>query len=226
MTPPFRHRTEAGQRLAALLHVYSNRPDVIVLALPRGGVPVAFEVARALHAPLDVLVVRKLGLPGHEELAMGAITSGGVEFHHHSVLETFQISAATLARVVQRERVELARRERAYRGERPFPALAGQTVILVDDGIATGSTMHAAVRALQLKHPAAIVVAAPVASEEAVNSLRLAGAQVITELIPEDLFAIGQFYRDFNQTSDAEVKRLLANAADARAPRSGDNGER
>jgi putative phosphoribosyl transferase len=216
MTPPFRNRTDAGQRLASLLRVYSHRPDVIVLALPRGGVPVAFEVARALHAPLDVLVVRKLGLPGNEELAMGAITSGGVEFHHQSVLESFQVSADALARVVQRERAELARRERAYRGDRPFPAIAGQTVILVDDGIATGSTMHAAVRALQLKHPAAIVVAVPVASEAAVNSLRLSGAQVITELIPEDFFAIGQFYRDFTQTSDADAERLLAEAAGRR----------
>ncbi len=213
MIPPFRNRTDAGQRLASLLHVYSHRPDVVVLALPRGGVPVAFEVARALHVPLDVLVVRKLGLPGHPELAMGAITSGGVEFHHQSVLESFQVSPDSLARVVQQERQELARRERAYRSERPFPSIVGQTVILVDDGIATGSTMHAAVRALQLKHPAAIVIAVPVASEEAVSSLRLSGAQVISELIPEDFFAIGQFYRDFTQTSDADVKHLLAEAS-------------
>jgi putative phosphoribosyl transferase len=210
MTPPFRNRTEAGRRLAELLHVYGHHPDVLVLALPRGGVPVAFEVARTLHAPLDVLIVRKLGLPGHEELAMGAITSGGVEFHHQSVLDSFQVSRATLDQVTHREREELARRERAYRGSRPFPVITDRTVILVDDGIATGSTMHAAVRALQLKHPAAIVVAAPVAAEDAVISLRRSGAQVVTELIPEEFFAIGQFYRDFSQTSDEEVKQLLA----------------
>lgn len=222
MSPPFRHRGDAGHQLAELLQVYARRPDVLVLALPRGGMPVAAEVARALHAPLDVLVVRKLGLPGHEELAMGAISSGGVEFHHPSILESFQVSRATLAEVTQREREELARREHAYRGERPFPAIADRTVILVDDGIATGSTMHAAVRALQLKHPAAIVVAVPVAPEDAVNSLRHSGAQVVTALIPADFFAIGQFYRDFNQTSDAEVKRLLAESAGAHAPKAAD----
>jgi predicted phosphoribosyltransferase len=213
MVRRFRHRVEAGRLLAARLGAYAGRDDVLVLALPRGGVPVGFEVARQLKAPLDVLIVRKLGVPGHEELAMGAITIGGIEYREESVLASFQIPPARIAEVVRRERAELERRERAYRGDRPFPQLTGRTVIVVDDGIATGSTMRAAVRALRSKHPAAIIVATPVASEAAIRVLEAEVTEVVSLLIPEDFFAIGQFYDDFGQTTDEEVKALLARAA-------------
>jgi len=210
MKQRFRHRVEAGRLLADKLGAYAGRDDVLILALPRGGVPVGFEVARQLKAPLDVLIVRKLGVPGHEELAMGAITIGGVEYREESVIASLHIPPASIAEVVRHERAELARREHAYRGDRPFPQLAGRTVIVVDDGIATGSTMRAAVRALQTKRPAAIIVASPVASESAILALQSEVDAVVTLLIPEDFFAIGQFYDDFSQTTDEEVKALLA----------------
>ena len=210
MKRPFRQRFEAGALLADRLAVHAGRDDVIVLALPRGGVPVGFEVAQRLQAPLDVLVVRKLGVPGHEELAMGAIATGGIEYRDESVIASLQVPPVRIADVVRRERTELARRERAYRGDRPFPRLAGRTVIVVDDGIATGSTMRAAVRALRTRRPAAIIVAAPVASESAIEALSPDVTAVVTLLIPEDFFAIGQFYEDFGQTTDEEVKDLLA----------------
>jgi len=209
----FRQRSEAGALLAAKLGAYAGRDDVIVLALPRGGVPVGFEVARQLKAPLDVLVVRKLGVPGHEELAMGAIAAGGIEYRDESVVASLGVPPARYAGVVRRERAELARRERAYRGARPFPPLEGRTVIVVDDGIATGSTMRAAARALRTKHPAAIIVASPVAAESALQALAPDVTAVVTLLIPEDFFAIGQFYDDFSQTSDEEVRNLLSRAA-------------
>lgn len=209
----FRQRFEAGALLAEQLAGHAGRNDVIVLALPRGGVPVGFEVARRLKAPLDVLIVRKLGVPGHEELAMGAIAAGGIEYRDEAVIASLQVPPASVAEVVRRERTELARRERAYRGERPFPSLAGRTVIVVDDGIATGSTMRAAVHALRTRRPAAIIVAAPVASESAIQALAPDVTAVVTLLIPEDFFAIGQFYEDFGQTTDEEVKDLLARAA-------------
>jgi putative phosphoribosyl transferase len=213
MNPRFRQRSEAGALLAEQLADQAGREDVIVLALPRGGVPVGFEVARRLKAPLDVLVVRKLGVPGHEELAMGAIAAGGIEYRDESVIASLQVPPARVAEVVRRERAELARREKAYRGDRPFPPLAGRTVIVVDDGIATGATMRAAVRALQTRRPAAIIVAAPVASESAIQALAPEVTAVVTLLIPEAFFAIGQFYEDFGQTTDQEVKDLLARAA-------------
>jgi len=206
----FHQRSEAGALLAEQLADRAGRDDVIVLALPRGGVPVGFEVARRLKAPLDVLVVRKLGVPGHEELAMGAIAAGGIEYRDESVIASLQVPPARVAEVLDRERAELARRERAYRGNRPFPPLAGRTVIVVDDGIATGATMRAAVRALQTRRPAAIIVAAPVASESAIQALAPEVTAVVTLLIPEAFFAIGQFYEDFGQTTDEEVKDLLA----------------
>jgi len=206
----FRQRFEAGALLAEQLAGHAGRNDVVVLALPRGGVPVGFEVARRLKAPLDVLIVRKLGVPGQEELAMGAIAAGGIEYRDEAVIASLQVPPASVAEVVRRERTELARRERAYRGERPFPSLAGRTVIVVDDGIATGSTMRAAVRALRTRRPAAIIVAAPVASESAIQALAPDVTAVVTLLIPEDFFAIGQFYEDFGQTTDEEVKDLLA----------------
>lgn len=210
MKQRFRHRVEAGRLLADKLGAYAGREDVLILALPRGGVPVGFEVARQLKAPLDVLIVRKLGVPGHEELAMGAITIGGVEYRDESVIASLAVPPTSIAEVVRRERAELARREHAYRGDRPFPRLEGRTVIVVDDGIATGSTMRAAVRALQTKRPAAIIVASPVASASAMLALQPEVDAVVTLLIPEDFFAIGQFYDDFSQTTDEEVKALLA----------------
>ncbi|MBL9209080.1 MAG: hypothetical protein JNL92_01355 [Opitutaceae bacterium] len=213
MRPRFHQRSDAGALLAEQLAGQAGRDDVIVLALPRGGVPVAFEVARRLKAPLDVLVVRKLGVPGHEELAMGAIAAGGIEYRDESVIASLQVPPARVAEVVRRERAELARREKAYRGDRPFPPLAGRTVIVVDDGIATGATMRAAVRALQTRRPAAIIVAAPVASEAAIQALAPDVTAVVTLLIPEAFFAIGQFYEDFGQTTDQEVTDLLARAA-------------
>src|SRR5438128_1740318 len=162
----FRDRTDAGRELADRLAAYADRPDVLVLALPRGGVPVGFEVAQALHAPLDVFLVRKLGLPGHEELAMGAIASGGVRVLNQDVLRTLHVPDALIEQAVAEERRELKRRERAYRGDRPAPQVRGRTVILVDDGLATGSTMRAAVAALRQQDPARVVVAVPVGAPE------------------------------------------------------------
>src|SRR5216684_4648013 len=172
MALQFADRREAGKELGMKLTAYANRPDVLVLALPRGGVPVAYEVARALHAPLDVFVVRKLGVPGHRELAMGAIASGGVRVLNPEVIESLQISAPIIDAVAEYEQKELERQQRAYRGDVPFPDLAGRTVIIVDDGLATGSTMRAAVRALRQSRPARIVVAVPVGAAETCRSLR------------------------------------------------------
>ena len=206
----FSDRADAGRRLGHDLRQYANRPDVIVLALPPGGVAVARAVAQALHAPLDVLMVRKLGVPGHEQLAMGAVTADGLEFRDRSVLSAFEISRELFEAAVRRERTELIRRERTYRGDRPFPSLRGKTVILVDDGIAADSTVRAAIRALQLKHAAAIVVASPVASDQMVQALRREVADVVTVLLPEHLLAVGEFYDNFQPPNDEEVRDLLA----------------
>lgn len=206
----FADRTEAGRRLAHELGQYVGRPDVLVLALPPGGVPVARAVAQALHAPLDVLMVRKLGVPGHEQLAMGAITTGGLEFRDKSVVSAFEISRERFDAAVRRERAELVRRERAYRGDRPFPSLRGQTVILVDDGIGADSPVRAALRALQLKHAAAIVIATPVATDQIVQALRREVADVVTVLTPEHLLAVAEFYDNFQPPTDEEVRELLA----------------
>lgn len=210
MNDLFRDRAEAGQLLAPRLRTFSRDPNAIVLSLPRGGVVVGFEVARELRLPSDILVVRKLGVPGQEELAMGAIASGGVEFLDQSIVATLGITEAALAAVVGRERAELERRERVYRGSRHAPDVRDKTVILVDDGIATGSTMQAAVQAVQSRQPRAIVVAVPVASTEAVAALRPLVASVVTVLTSDRLFAIGQYYRNFRQVTDDEVRALLA----------------
>ena len=209
---PYRDRFDAGRQLASDLLLFANRPDVIVLALPRGGVPVGFEVARALHAPLDVFLVRKLGVPGHEELAMGAIASGEIVVLNRDVIDMLHIPRSEIDTVIARERQELARRDHEYRDGRPPPHVTGLIPILVDDGLATGSTMLAAVRALRQEQPAQIVVAVPVASREAVELLRREGAEVVCPATPEPFYGVGWWYQDFAQTTDAEVRELLARA--------------
>jgi putative phosphoribosyl transferase len=215
MIARFRNRTDAGRRLAAELTAFANRPDVIVLALPRGGVPVGYEAARALGVALDVFVVRKLGLPWQEELAMGALASGGVRILDESLIRIAHVSAEDLRRVTETEQAELTRRERQYRGERPFPDLSGKTVILVDDGLATGSTMRAAVAALRLERPARIVVAVPVAAPETCAAFRDIADEIICAETPEPFHAVGLWYEDFSQTSDTEVHELLERARHA-----------
>jgi putative phosphoribosyl transferase len=205
----FRDRSEAGRVLARLLKPYADQPGLIVLALPRGGVPVAFEVARALHAPLDVFVVRKLGVPGHEEYAMGAIASGGVRVLNDDVVDYLGIHEDAVEDVARAEQAELQRRERLYRGDRPAPPVEGRTVILVDDGLATGSTMRAAVRALRLQSPARLVVAVPVAAEDTCVALRSEADEVVCARTPEPFRAVGLWYDDFSQTGDDEVRDLL-----------------
>ena len=213
----FKDRHDAGVQLASKLATYANDPNGLVLGLPRGGVPVAYEVARALGAPLDLFVVRKLGVPGHRELAMGAIASGGVRVLNQEVVQALNISNAMIQLVVEQETKELERQERAYRDDRPFPELAGRKVIVVDDGLATGSTMRAAVRALRHSNPARIVVAAPVAAAETYRSLSREADEVVCVIVPETFYAVSMWYEEFNQTSDQEVRELLA-AANHEAP--------
>jgi putative phosphoribosyl transferase len=205
----FRDRYQAGRRLAAALAPYAGRPNLLVLALPRGGVPVGYEVARALNAPLDIMLVRKLGVPGHEELAMGAIASGGIRVLSKDVVMAFGIPERVIEKVAADEEDELERRERAYRGDRPLPEVRGRTVILVDDGLATGSTMRAAAAALRAQHPERLIVAVPVAPPETCESLRSEVDDVVCALVPEPFFAVGNWYDDFSQVTDQEVRSLL-----------------
>ncbi len=209
---PFPNREKAGDALASALGRYGDRSDVLVMGLPRGGVPVAARVAAGLAAPLDLMVVRKLGTPGQEELAMGAIASGGGRVLNSDVVNQLGISGETLERVTDREREELQRRERAYRGDRPFPDLAGRCVILVDDGIATGATMRAAVEAVQAVGAGSVVVAVPVAPAETVRRLRDEADDVVCLETPEPFMGVGQWYADFGQTADEEVIELLQSA--------------
>ncbi|MGH9834531.1 MAG: phosphoribosyltransferase [Blastocatellia bacterium] len=211
----FRDRTEAGQLLAEQLKEYANRSDVLVLALPRGGVPVGYEIARALNAPLDVLIVRKLGAPGQEELAMGAIASGGVRIMNETVLPFLSLTEEEIERIVAREQSELERREKLYRGDRPAPDARGKTVILVDDGIATGASMRSAVEAIRQRQPAKLIIAAPVAARSTCDEFnREADHETCVCLeTPEPFFAVGLWYEDFAQTTDDEVRDLLALAA-------------
>jgi predicted phosphoribosyltransferase len=213
----FRNRTDAGRQLAEKLAAYANRPDVLVLALPRGGVPVAFELARAFGAPLDVFLVRKLGVPGYEELAMGAVATGGVRVLNDEIVRGLGISEHEIDAVVARELRELSRRDRLYRGDRPPSDVAGRTVILVDDGLATGATMRAAVQALRQQQPGRIVAAVPTASPDTCQVLKAEADDVICEaddvicaITPEPFFAVGHWYDDFTQTTDDEVRELLA----------------
>jgi predicted phosphoribosyltransferase len=205
----FVDRRDAGAALAERLRQFAGRKEVVVLALPRGGVPVGFEVARALGAPLDVFVVRKLGLPGHPELAMGAIASGGVRVLNEDVLESIAVSAVAIDAVTRTEQAELERRERAYRDGRPLVPIEGRVVILVDDGLATGSTMRAAVLAVRRLQPARVVVAVPIGARQTCHELRAVADDVICVLTPEPFRAVGLWYADFSQTSDEEVRQLL-----------------
>ena len=209
----FVDRHEAGAVLADRLKQFASRNDVVVLALPRGGVPVGFEVARALSGPLDVFVVRKLGLPGHPELAMGAIASGGVRVLNEDVLRSIAVSQATIDGVTRTERVELERRERTYRDGRPLVPIDGRVVMLVDDGLATGSSMRAAVLAVRRLHPARVIVAVPVGASQTSQDLREVADDVVCAFTPEPFRAVGLWYADFSQTTDAEVRQLLARAS-------------
>ncbi|HMF89408.1 MAG TPA: phosphoribosyltransferase [Candidatus Angelobacter sp.] len=213
----FQDRVEAGRRLAAKLAGYADRDDVLVLAIPRGGVAVAFEVAQALRAPLDILLVRKLGAPGQRELAMGAIASGGVRVLNRQVVDELGITEKQLAETVAVQEAELERRERLYRGARPGVSVQGKVVILVDDGIATGSSMLAAIDALRTLHPKKIVVAVPVASFHADQEMNRAADDFVSVLRPESFFAIGEFYGNFAQMEDSEVQALLERAAQSLA---------
>lgn len=206
----FRDRREAGRQLAELLRSYEHDEHVIVLGLPRGGVPVAYEVAQALDAPLDVFVVRKLGVPGHEEYAMGAIASGGIRVLNHDAIRDLHLPIEAVNAVERAERTELERRERLYRDGRPAPVLRGRTVILVDDGLATGSTMLAAVAAVRTQEPKSVVVAVPVASREACDALRRRADACLCVSNPDPFYGVGLWYLDFTQTTDDEVRRLLA----------------
>ena len=208
----FRDRHDAGQLLATQLARYTNRADVVVLALPRGGVPVAFEVAKALSVPLDVFLVRKLGVPGYEELAMGAIASGGVRVLNEQIVNALGIPEDVIDAVASWEQQELERRERIYRGDRPPPDVQSKTVILIDDGLATGATMQAAVRALRQQEPARIVVAVPTAAPETCEQFKAEADEVICAITPEPFYAVGLWYEDFSQTTDEDVRELLAQA--------------
>ena len=206
---PFHDRFTAGRELAKHLSAYANRSDAIVLGLPRGGVAVAYEVARALNLPLDVLLVRKLGVPGQEELAMGAIASGGVRVLNHAVIQALGLSQAAIDEVIRKEEQELRRREEQFRGQRPPLDLKGKTVILVDDGLATGATMWAAVTAVRQQEPAKIVMAVPVADPSSCDAFRQIADDVVCAITAEPLHAVGLWYQDFPQLTDDEVRALL-----------------
>ena len=212
----FHDRRDAGRQLARRLEGYRRDPDVIVLGLPRGGVPVAFEVAQALHAPLDIFVVRKLGAPGHEEYAIGAIASGGVRVLNDAAVRYLHVSDEALDRIAEREGRELDRRERAYRGDRAAHDLQGKTVILVDDGLATGASMRAAVEAVRRKEPARVVVAVPVGARDTCQEFTRIADEVVCLSQPEPFHAVGLWYTRFDQTSDREVQELLSNAPQGR----------
>jgi putative phosphoribosyl transferase len=206
---PFSNRRNAGIELASHLSAYANRTDVVALALPRGGVPVAYEVARALRAPLDVFLVRKLGVPGHRELAMGAIASGGIRVLNEDVVDWYGITPPVIDEVARQEQAELERREREYRDGRAPLELKGRTVLLIDDGLATGSSMRAAVQAVRAHAPSRIVVAVPVGAPDTCRALEDVADEVVCARIPQRLSAVGHWYWDFSQTSDEEVHQLL-----------------
>lgn len=205
----FEDRAEAGRALARELAPLAGRVDLLILGLPRGGIPVAFEVARLLSAPLDAFVVRKLGVPGHEELAFGALATGGIEVRNPEIVARFALTAAAIAEVVRRETAELARREALFRGGRTLPSLDNSTVILIDDGIATGASIRAAARAIHSRHPAEVLIAVPVASADALAEISQDADRVICLAVPPRFRAVGEFYRDFRPVGDDEVRGLL-----------------
>ena len=211
----FRNRTEAGKLLASKLIQYANRPDVLVLGIPRGGVPVAFEVATALNAPLDICLVRKLGVPGNKELAMGAIAAGGFKVLNEDLLDWLRISGHTIAEVGDRELHELQRRDRVYRGERPLPNIRQRIVILVDDGLATGSTMRAAIGVLKHQQPQRLIIAVPVAPLDTCNELSAEVDEMVCLMTPKHFSGIGRWYENFSQTTDEQVCELLNVAREA-----------
>jgi predicted phosphoribosyltransferase len=215
---PFMDRRDAGRVLASLLRSYAGREEVVVLALPRGGVPVAYEVASALGAPLDVFLVRKLGTPGHRELAMGAIASGGVRVLNDDVVRWYGIPESAIESVAREETEELERRERAYRRDRPAPDLAGRIVILVDDGLATGSTMRAAAQAVRVHGPSRVIVAVPVGARQTCSEIAAVADEVVCARMPEPFSAVGQWYLDFVQTEDDEVRDLLQKSSTTPQP--------
>lgn len=215
MTLQFRDRAEAGRLLAEKLKRFQGRDDVIVLALPRGGIPVAFEVATALHAPLEPFIVRKLGVPFHEELAMGAIASGDTCFINEDIVKALQILPEQLERVIESERRELARRESQYRDPQQPLNITNKTVILVDDGLATGATMHAAVQGVKTHQPAAVIVAVPVSARDTFKKFQNEVDDIVAVALPEDFSSVGQWYRDFAQTTDQQVAELLVRARSA-----------
>jgi putative phosphoribosyl transferase len=214
MAPPFANREEAGAALTERLSAYANRADVVVLALPRGGVPVGFAIAERLHVPLDVIIVRKLGVPGHEELAMGAVASGGLRVVNRDIVEAAGVEPGAIDAVARAEMRELARREALYRHGRAPPQLSGRVVILVDDGLATGSTMRVAIQAARREKPRHIVVAAPVAARETCTELSREVDEMICLHTPDPFYAVGLWYADFSQTSDEQVIELLSRAAE------------
>jgi putative phosphoribosyl transferase len=216
----FRDRHHAGQFLAEKLARFKGREDTtLVLALPRGGVPVAYPVARTLDAPLDVFVVRKLGVPWHEELAMGAVARGGVRVVNRDVIDSLRITPEAIDDVARRETIEVARREREYRGRRPYPRIEGQTVLIIDDGLATGASMRAAALALRQMQPEKLVVAVPVGAAETCDEIRESADEVVCGFAPHGFMAVGQFYEQFGQTTDDEVRELLERAAEERRKR-------
>jgi putative phosphoribosyl transferase len=218
MPSRFHDRADAGRQLAKQLMEYADRSDVLVLALPRGGVPVAYEVARALNAPLDVFLVRKLGVPGHEELAMGAIASDGIYVLNEAVVDSLHIPDSVIDRVAAAEQRELERREQHYRDDRPALEVRDRIAILVDDGLATGASMRAAAAALRPQRPAKIVVAVPAAAPETCEEFRGEVDQIVCAITPDPFYAVGLWYEDFSQTTDEEVRTLLAQAAREHPP--------
>jgi putative phosphoribosyl transferase len=208
----FRDRSQAGQLLATRLSKYANRKDVLVLALPRGGVPVGFEVAKALNAPLDIIVVRKLGVPGHEELAMGAIAPGGLRVLDPGVVQRSHVSTSTIEAIAAKEQAEMTRREMVYRGNTPAADVGDKIVLLVDDGLATGSTMRVAAAAVKRGEPTQIVVAVPTAPPSSVHDLQAEADEVVAYMTPRLFFGVGEWYQKFNQVSDEEVRALLEEA--------------
>ena len=209
----FQDRTDAGRILARYLTKYKDRPDVVVLALPRGGVPVAYEIAKALNAPLDIFLVRKLGVPGQEEVAMGAIATGGIRVLNEELIRHLNMPPELVDAITAREQQEIERRERVYRGDKPAPDIRGRTVIVVDDGLATGSTMLAALAALRQQQPARLIVAVPTAPPETCDSLRSYADEVVCAVTPDPFRSVGSWYRGFDQTTDDEVRDLLKRTA-------------